>query len=1717
MPTTKTSGGSMEPNVVYADSDDKDNSDSESIYESYPPSEADDIPTFASNIPSTNEENIPTSPNISTQSFETQIQQTSKASLSEEDNLYESDLTSHSQLSIKPSDNDYQKVPRDTAELIQSRSVLPLITHSSTTPGLGEIDTPSRSLTEESDSEGSESVLAESMIFTHEEAGSLYLSALGGSRPFNSALPPLAEEEESLSETSPYTRIPNIMIQKRLLRVDYLDIFIPGIAPSSNNQLDTSEIGKTAHADSMSESVYPSIPGSFSVYAASRPRRKKTNDIRGDSQANKPKPKPNVSFQTLEDSPLEQSQHLPPLTTSAIRTEVAIGNIEISIDLIVGKKIVTLALGTIELLQNNHQVVPNPPNTPPSKDDVGSSNFDLHISLAALNVILVDKMPSRNLETQAPVIDAPNIVGGNAPLDLLTISMSQLTFKQNNSIDIKTGFPQSFSEVILRSCFVKVGSYEVIRFMRNQGAENVRTEKGVAMDSVLVLHVTENNEKRNIHIKSVPMNFYFPTRDLEEMLPHFGGSESFVNLAASPNISSNERDLSNAERRKLDDMEMATTEKETFLTADIAGIIIEVFVSDPIGGVGLSTSPIKVVSDPSRGLSIRIPQLAIFGPDVAVSGPVKSESTLLVFTSIKVGFDHNPSEADLERLLTMITPSMDRYNVDDDLMIDVLLRQRRRGSVFRLDIGNVTGKMSDIGDISLFIAIAEELAKMATVAKYIPQDERPGMLALISMHGVSFEVFAGDELHTFCAKLGALEICHVAAPALLALSIGQVTLSRESPEANETWVGESLPRSLTVSNEKDKNHPMVKVRIIGDELEPEIKIKVWNTRLEYHVKAVLALLSLTAKDTTDVVATNMVNSIAHLAEKEIAKQLKDPNSPKNEGLLSVPPPLRLNIGLSGICIALNPLDSNAKALFLVQDGSFVCELSHRQPFLAALILNKANLVAVDDRNNLTSPQRQQSTAIRKQKYEYTEDLIRYTSQGYVSILTMTSAKVNVSLEDNDIDGEKTMTASVEDVFIVIESCADSTQTVIGILNGMKPPLPESEEIKYMTQIMPVDVFANLDENAFVPMDNTFIGGQPRDLKSLEEIPEDLLEDEIPFNSQLIESYYPSSALPSSAPPSGYEILLTPPTVLNNFHEQVCVVAEEPLNFDEGYFQTSAKDPKEEEATKIIPRKTALRVSVRNTQLIWNLHDGYDWHKTRDAISKAVRNVEERASKRRRHLETPTGLDDMEEDEESATYDVLFNSIYITLPVHRDPKDLSKDIQNQIGGDYDVQSETGSYAPTITTLDSQSPGLRNPQIRKRDQKYRRSQRNAMQFELKGVDVDFTIFAPDGLETQSSLDVRVNDIQVTENVRTSTWRMFLTYMREAGVRERGLPMAHIHLDILRPVPELAATELSIKVKLLPLRLYVDQDALEFLTRFFEFKDPDNLKPGAKVEEPFIQRCEIDTVRVKLDFKPKRVDYAGIRSGKTTEFMNFFILEEADMELRHVALNGVSGFERLGKDLNNIWMPDIKQNQLGGVLAGVAPLRSLVNISTGVRDLVKVPIMEYRKDGRLVRSIKKGTQHFAKTSGSEVARLGAKLAIGTQNFLEKTEEFLVGEPLQPRHTTHPRDAYPGDELGEGGNAVFSPYADQPLGVYRGLVQAKQGFTRNINEAKEAIMRVPSEAAQGGSAKSAAAAVFRAAPTAVIRPMIGVTEAVHKTLHGIDNTIDKEKREKLREKYKR
>lgn len=506
-----------------------------------------------------------------------------------------------------------------------------------------------------------------------------------------------------------------------------------------------------------------------------------------------------------------------------------------------------------------------------------------------------------------------------------------------------------------------------------------------------------------------------------------------------------------------------------------------------------------------------------------------------------------------------------------------------------------------------------------------------------------------------------------------------------------------------------------------------------------------------------------------------------------------------------------------------------------------------------------------------------------------------------------------------------------------------------------------------------------------------------------------------------------------------------------------------------------------------------------------------------------------------ESRDEVVGEMLFQSIYIGASMHEGHSNLRKRINKAI--DNDDQSDTTSQLSMSPNIypQSNSPSRSSTQYgsnmsqtsrlsrrsdRKTPLKLKRSKVHKVRISLKGINGSLQVFAgitdplPEDFLSRSEYEsekslllnriaLKVTDFEIIDNIQTSTWNKFLTYMRSIGPREAGSSMLKLQIETVKPVASLPTAELIINVHVLPLRLHVDQDTLDFITRFFEFKDDRFdilIDQVLQTELPFIQKIDVRDVPVKLDYKPKKVDYVGLRSGHTTEFMNFFILDEAEMTLRHVVLHGISGFPKMSKQLNDVWMPDIKKNQLGDVLAGLAPVRSIVKLGSGFRDLVKIPVEEYQRDGRVVRSIQRGAWHFARNTSTELVKFGAKLAVGTQTVLENAEQAMGGRGSSGRTTpadikrksqqddvSYNSDDAEGSDDGRDYNepsyessqskgknagnsnrtANVSLYANQPQGVRQGLQSAFDSLGRNLNIAKDAVSDIRNEAVKSGSAQ--------------------------------------------------
>ena len=1159
----------------------------------------------------------------------------------------------------------------------------------------------------------------------------------------------------------------------------------------------------------------------------------------------------------------------------------------------------------------------------------------------------------------------------------------------------------------------------------------------------------------------------------------------------------------------------------------------------------LRTTSIKTVHR-QQGAVMTLENAVITGPHQknGISHPIN-----VSLTTLRIEYLLTPQDKDLERLLSLLTPSKDSYDTDGDILIDTLIRQRRKGALVRPSIGDVKIRLDDWEWIASLTALADELNKLSAVTKFLPEDERPGILTIVRLKECEIQLPINDRFGKLKVASQDIALAHVGLPALLAFSVGEIRARQSN--------GMELLHPLLPSSD---GLPMLMARMLDDEEQPTIKIKLFNTCIEYSVPVFSALTGIDGGIDAEQAITGIAQSVAHLALETRDEKVELGRASD----ISASPPKKFTVNLlvHDSAIGLKPRKLSSKAMLVLRDARFSTSMPPEDIIEARLNFRKVSLYIIDE---ATSEEKDENLPPNRTvaPHVYKEHRLdkSLTMQGFVCVATVMSAMINFRARNRVGEDFSPVEVGVKNELLLLETCADSTQTMLATLGDLIPPVPPSEQPKYLTEPMTIDdmmasfsgdSFSNppetlfdVEEEAFEP--NAFLETSAMEYDSSNYLSQsgisaslygansgifDVAETRTAESTvsedrpEIAESLLEDD--PFEMPTTPQDMRLSDMALMRELRKQCTpAVMRDPIDLglhenDEFGFDPFGNGQQALQYQQQLVRsgqksgRSTTRPSVdlpfqlrlREFHLIWHLYDGYDWDRTREGIADAVEQVELKMEERRSRRRVST---DRTEDE-PVIGDFLFNSIYIGIPSENDPNDLRRQINRGID---DLASETESMPVSGITRQTglSAPGHTTRRQHRRRLKLGRSKRHKVSFELKGVSADVAMLPPGTGEMVSSVDIRVRDLEIFDNVPSSSWRKFLTHdSRDVDGREMSKPMVHVDLRNVRTLESYFASEMTVHVSVLPLRLHVDQDTLDFITRFFEFKDERMLNSAEPGEQPFLQRVEVDTVDLCLDYKPKHVDYGGIRSGHTTEFMNFITLEASNIRLRHAIIYGLSGFDALHPTLNNIWMPDIKSNQLPTIMAGLAPVRNLVNLGSGVQDIVAIPIREYRKDGRIIRSIQKGAFQFGKVTTSELARLGAKVALGTQTVLSNAEGLLSSTSASPAGPSGERrasseqgwhDLESDDEESEP--RAISAYANQPLGVLSGLRSARRYLEHDLLTAKDALIAVQGEVLESSGPGAAVAAVAKHAPTVILRPVIGATRAVGTTLLGVGNQIDR------------
>jgi autophagy-related protein 2 len=724
----------------------------------------------------------------------------------------------------------------------------------------------------------------------------------------------------------------------------------------------------------------------------------------------------------------------------------------------------------------------------------------------------------------------------------------------------------------------------------------------------------------------------------------------------------------------------------------------------------------------------------------------------------------------------------------------------------------------------------------------------------------------------------------------------------------------------------------------------------------------------------------------------------------------------INFSLKDVTLSLRPVNLDSGALVLLHTTNVDAFLYSDRTASIQLTCKEASLLLIDDVCALD---------ISEEKLNHSDNwevLSMWKSQGYVQIGALETLLLKLKINTTDsiyrlMSPEKLehgIIRSLIDTQIDIDKlclnlCCDSAQCFIQLLKDLKKPVYFSYDDKYKDHGKEINVFDSIDANFFKSA-----GGADNTAKTGERNGYGQNSAYVPTTTQetlnFVDDFYEDVNQYTKVPGSSSKDTSSGSSISNV------------LDINSDHF---VKSPKKDHALVIIP----LSVHVTISQADIALHDGYDWKETRSQIRRAYKKLAKKAREVREEKDKEIRSQDESqsrvrgnaqyaEDDDAFTRpdfveETLYQSILLEIDTNDNPRRVSKDVSTGTtnrGSEPQYQKIQQQQSHTIDLGKKGTVPL----------KLRRSRKSKTNIVLEYIDVNFTqlsigephladkptVFSSvsDDVKVEDSeylnqIEITVADFVVIDNVPTSSWNMFAGYLRDAGEREIGKNMIRVAIDLVRPISELAAIEMVMHVSVLPLRLYIDQDTLDFVTRFAEFKDQRFIPVMEENEEMFIEKLTVDTVKLKLDYKPKKIDYAGIRSGHSGEFVNIFILDGSEITLNKVTLYGVAGFSKLNNLLNGFWSPDVKRNQLGGVLSGLAPFRSIINIGIGMNSLVSVPMKEYQKDGRLLRSLQAGAYTFGKVTSGELLKLGAKLAAGTQTILESTEEALGGSGASAR----------------------------------------------------------------------------------------------------------------------
>jgi hypothetical protein len=483
-------------------------------------------------------------------------------------------------------------------------------------------------------------------------------------------------------------------------------------------------------------------------------------------------------------------------------------------------------------------------------------------------------------------------------------------------------------------------------------------------------------------------------------------------------------------------------------------------------------------------------------------------------------------------------------------------------------------------------------------------------------------------------------------------------------------------------------------------------------------------------------------------------------------------------------IDYEPIHSPTRAVVILDGVQVITNILAGQPMIdITTFVQNIELYLIDDKQELNiadAHQRLEGKTTDARKY--------WATLGFASILSIQNIELSIKLKLDEHILAPQAEISLISTDICIASSADSFQTLVNLItfisnNGdvtipsasattgatASPSTSKRSQNSHQRKRRPLvhqintrdDMLASLDENAFKTSPKKM---SPPTLIEAPEMEEFSYVEE--FYHQVDENGNASvparPAVPPTKPRRKQHRIKTSEDIIRVLisNDSPDTDDESPLQFKmiEDFFGVEKKAPAPKSVVDITKAILSLRVS--NINVIWKLYDGYEWDYVRtDMATRELKEIQLQ-QEMQLHQGSPS-------ERQTGFGEDLINA------------GLKKKKQNKSGGDAHIE-----------------------------------------IKLSTVSVDFDLM-PEKDTTALYFHLLVKDVEIIDNIKTSDWKKFLGYMKSSvELREVDACMVDVELISLRPVQDDPQQEFRLKVKLLPTRLYVDQDAMIFLQKYFEF---------------------------------------------------------------------------------------------------------------------------------------------------------------------------------------------------------------------------------------------------------------------------------------------------------